>query len=206
MASITRRRTADPDRRATVEAILSAAERLLTNGANFTALGVQQISAEAGVARSTFYSHFRDKIDLLTRLAGTMRDSSFAVVSVWHPVSDGVEGLADSFLRVIRTHREHRAVLQAVVEVAAYDATIRTFWNEGLIRFTNRTIERLRDEQDSGRTPRNIDVESVTRVIIQGGEQAIVEHVTAGDPADDATFARELALIWWHGVYRRPPS
>jgi hypothetical protein len=37
-----------------------------------------------------------------------------------------------------------------------------------------------------------------------GGERAIFDHVTDGGSDDDATFARELALTWWYGVYRRP--
>jgi hypothetical protein len=37
-----------------------------------------------------------------------------------------------------------------------------------------------------------------------GGERALADHVTAGDPGSDAAFARELALTWWYGVYRRP--
>jgi hypothetical protein len=41
-------------------------------------------------------------------------------------------------------------------------------------------------------------------VIVIGGERAILDHITAAPPADDAAFARELTLTWWYGVYRRP--
>jgi hypothetical protein len=41
-------------------------------------------------------------------------------------------------------------------------------------------------------------------VIVVGGERAIFDHVTEGDPRDDAAFACELARIWWFGAYRRP--
>jgi AcrR family transcriptional regulator len=204
MPSITRRRSPNPGRRASAEAeILAATRRLLINGANFTELGVQQISTEAGVARSTFYIYFRDKIDLLMRLATAMVTTSFDITSAWKP-ADGVERLADAFLQVVGVYREHSAVLRAIAEVAAYDATVRDFWNEGLTQFTDRTIAVLRDEQDAGRTPVDVDLVNVSRVIVKGGEQAIFDHVTAGDPADDAAFARELALTWWYGVYRRP--
>src|SRR6185437_15242345 len=102
MPSITRRRTANVGRPTSAEAeILAATQRLLINGANFTELGVQQICTEAGVARSTFYSHFRDKVDLLVRLAAAFTASSFDFASAWAP-SDGVEGLADAFLHVVK--------------------------------------------------------------------------------------------------------
>jgi AcrR family transcriptional regulator len=204
MASITRRRTPNPGRRASAEAeILAATRRLLTNGANFTELGVQQISTEAGVARSTFYIHFQDKIDLLMRLAATMVDTSFTIASAWEP-SDGVDRLADAFLRVVGVYREHTGVLRAIAEVATYDATVRDFWNAGLTRFTDRTMAVLRDEQQAGRTPANLNLVGASRVIALGGERAILDHVTVEDPGGDAAFARELALIWWYGAYRRP--
>ncbi|MEU4407445.1 TetR/AcrR family transcriptional regulator [Streptosporangium sp. NPDC023963] len=204
MPSITRRRTASVGRPTSAEAeILAATQRLLINGANFTELGVQQISTEAGVARSTFYSHFRDKIDLLMRLATELMASSFDLTSAWDP-SDGVERLADAFLRVVEVYRRHAAVRQAIAEVATYDATVRDFWGKEVKQFTDWTIAVLRAEQDAGRVPAGLDPVSATRVIVMGGERAIVDHVTAGDPGGDAAFAREMALTWWYGVFRRP--
>lgn len=206
MPSITRRRTPNSGQPASAEvAILAATRRLLIDGANFTELGVQQISTEAGVARSTFYSHFRDKIDLLMRLAATMVDTSFSITSAWKP-TDGVERLADAFLRVLEVYREQAPVLRAIAEVASYDEGVRDFWNEGPIRFTDRTIAGLRDEQHAGRTPASLDLVSASRVIVVGGERAILDQITVGDAGHDAAFARELALIWWYGAYRRPAT
>lgn len=61
-------------------------------------------------------------------------------------------------------------------------------------------------EQQAGRTPAGVDLASAARVIVIGGERAIFDHIAVAEPGDDAAFARELALIWWHGVYRRPAS
>lgn len=204
MPSITRRRTANVGRPTSAEAdILAATQRLLVNGANFTELGVQQISTEAGVARSTFYSHFRDKIDLVMRLAAEFTTSTFDVTSAWNP-SDGLEGLEDTFLRAMEVYRKNAAVRRALSEVAAYDVTVRDFWSAELSHFTDRTIALLRAEQDAGRTPADLDPVSATRLIIIGGERALVDQVTTADPSSDAAFARELAKTWWYGVYRRP--
>ncbi|HSZ40476.1 MAG TPA: helix-turn-helix domain-containing protein [Trebonia sp.] len=204
MPSITRRRAPRPGRRAAADAeILDATQRLLAEGANFTELGVLQISAAAGVSRSTFYAHFQDKTDLLLRLAAPMVDTAFGVASAWEP-ADGAGGLADAFLRVVRIYREHSAVLRAIAEVATYDEAVRDFWSQGLIPFTDRTIAVLGEEQEAGRTPASVDLIAASRVIVIGGERAIFDHIAAADPAEDASFARELALTWWYGVYRRP--
>src|ERR1700749_3744752 len=101
MTSITRQRRTDPGRGASADAeILAATQRLLSDGASFTGLGVQQISAAAGVSRTTFYTHFRDKADLLMRLAATMVTASLSIASAWEP-ADGTERLADTFAQVL---------------------------------------------------------------------------------------------------------
>jgi AcrR family transcriptional regulator len=204
LPSITRRRAPDPGRPASAEAeVLAATRRLLADGASFTELGVQKISAEAGVARSTFYAHFRDKTDLLMRLGTTMTATSFDIASAWEP-ADGVEAMADAFLRVLGVYREHAAVLRAIAEVSSYDEAVRTLWSERFAQFSARTVEVLGDEQDAGRTPAAIDRVSAARIIVIGGERAIFDHITTAPPSDDAAFVRELALTWWYGVYRRP--
>jgi AcrR family transcriptional regulator len=202
--SITRRPSPDPRRHASAEAeVLAATRRLLADGASFTELGVQRISAEAGVARSTFYVHFRDKTDLLMRLGTTMTATSFDIASAWEP-ADGPEAMAAAFLRVLGVYREHAAVLRAIAEVSSYDETVRRLWSERLAQFSERTVEVLAQEQDAGRTPPAIDRASAARIIVIGGERAIFDHITTAAAGDDATFARELALTWWYGVYRRP--
>ncbi|MET8198381.1 TetR/AcrR family transcriptional regulator [Micromonospora taraxaci] len=209
MPSITRRRPRNPDGRAAVEArVLEATERLLREGTRFTDLGVQRIAAEAGVARSTFYTHFRDKSELLMRLAGTMRETSFERTGEWDPSSpdDPLARLTEIFGDVIRIYRTYAPVLAAVSEVAAYDEVVREYWAAGLEQFVSRTVHALRVEQQAGRTPSDLDVVAASRLIVIGGDRFLADHVstTTADPDTDAAAARELAATWWYGAYRRP--
>ncbi|MFG2047551.1 TetR/AcrR family transcriptional regulator [Micromonospora sp. NPDC048935] len=209
MPSITRRRPSNPDGRAAVEArVLAATERLLQQGARFTDLGVQRIAAEAGVARSTFYTHFRDKSELLMRLAGTMRESAFGRTGEWSPSDpdDPLATLTEIFADVIRIYRTYAPVLAAINEVAAYDEVVREYWAAGLERFVARTVDALQIEQQAGRTPADLDVTTASRLIVVGGDRFLADHVstTSADTETDAAAARELAATWWYGVYRRP--
>lgn len=206
MPSITRR-ALDPARRASVEAqILAATERLLAEGASFTELGVQRIAAEAGVARSTFYTHFRDKSELLMRLANTMRTSGYEIATTWTP-ADGLDALIDVFQRIVQVYREHAAVLAAINEVAAYDPTVREFWIAGHNRFVDFGVRLLTAEQEAGRLSADLNPGYASRVVIVGGDRALSDHVaeTPGDDSGDLAFGAELANIWWYGVYRRQP-
>jgi AcrR family transcriptional regulator len=201
--SITRP-SAKPGRPASAEAdILAAARRLLDRGSTFTEIGVQEICTEAGVARSTFYSNFRDKTDLLIRLAADVMSSTFDLTTAWK-AHDGVEGLAAAFLQVVKLYRDQAAVRRAVAEVATYDATARELWNQEVNRFEDWTVASIRAEQEAGRTPADLDLKSAARVVVVGGERAISDHVATEEAGSDAAFAHELAMIWWYGVYRRP--
>jgi AcrR family transcriptional regulator len=207
MPSITRPHPQGPDRRAAAEAqVLAATERLLVEGVPFTELGVQRIAAAAGIARSTFYLHFRDKTELLVRLAGSLKDELFDLGEDWRPSGPGVgpDGLATLFERMIGYYRDHRAVLAAITETAGYDAEVREFWTGEVRRFAERAVVRLREEQDAGRLGADVDPVLAGWTLAVGGAAVIARHVAGGDPDDDAAVARELALSQWYGVYRRP--
>jgi AcrR family transcriptional regulator len=208
VASITRRPAADPSRRAAVEAdVLAATERLLADGATFTELGVQRIAAEAGVARSTFYLYFRDKTELLLRLAATLGDVSFALVTGWSPdAPDALDGLADTLLRVIRFYRDRRHVFAAVLEVAGYDRTIGEFWEAQLRLFIDQGERWLLAEQAAGRTPADLNAATASRVMVWGGIRVIADHITNRPADEDPAVAREVAANEWYGGFRRPPA
>jgi AcrR family transcriptional regulator len=209
MPSTTRRQAHDTDRRSVVEGqILAATEQLLRGGSRFTDLGVQRIAEAAGVARSSFYFSFRDKTDLLIRLAGTLKQQVFDLAKDWHPEGPGggLDGLTAVFVEIIAFYRQHADLLAAITEVAAYDSKVAEVWDSELNRSTDRTAEIIREEQTAGRTLASIDPVTAAEVMTWGGDRVIARHVANHDASRDEAVARELALIRWYGVYRRPTS
>jgi AcrR family transcriptional regulator len=205
MASITRRQSTGMNRRAAVEEkILEATERLLRNGESFTELGVQRLAAEAGIARSTFYLHFRDKSELLLRLIKPLVDPIFDFVDEESHPSRGLDGMVKGMLFDLRYYRERRHLLAAVVEVAAYDPVVREYWDGQLQRFIDRAEGWLRAEQDAGSAPSDIDPPTAARVIVWGGFQAVANQVLTGPEEQDEVVAREIAKLEWYGAFRRP--
>jgi AcrR family transcriptional regulator len=208
MRSVTRRQpTHHAVRSAATEAqLLAAVERLLDAGERYTAISVQRIIDEAGVSRATFYAHFRGKSDLLARLSGRLRESLLELARQWDPGAgeDGAGRYARFFEEVIAIQRAHRSLITAVREVAAYDPEVADFYGAALEGFDEHVAGTLRAEQDAGSTPRDLDATAASRVIVWGGAQAIAHHIDVDDGSGDASFARELGSIWWHGAYRRP--
>jgi len=122
-------RTGERRRAATQEDLLHATRRLLEQGAPLASLSVERIVAEAGVVRTTFYLHFRDKYELIERLAaeqeawietiglGTLDDADLSRPTVQKAIDQIVAGWV-----------ENRAVLAAIIELAEYDERMRETW------------------------------------------------------------------------------
>ena len=209
MPSITRRPSHGPEHRAAAEAqVFAAVERLLDEGMNYTEISVQRIISEAKIARSTFYAHFRDKSDLLSRLAEATRENFFNAASAWEAMgaAAGVPSLAQIFGELIAKHREHSALLLAISEIAAYDPVVRDFYTSDLDAFEARVVMDLKERQRAGLTAPDLDPVAASRIIVWGGEQAIAHHISTDDGSGDVTFAGELATIWWYGAYCRPST
>jgi hypothetical protein len=69
----------------------------------------------------------------------------------------GPDGLAALLRAIIAFYRRHADLLGAITEIAAYDPAVAAFLNSELDRFTDRTAELIRPEQDAGRTAADID-------------------------------------------------
>jgi AcrR family transcriptional regulator len=209
MPSTTRRPSQAADRRAALEKrILSVLEECLRDGGTFTELSVEQIAQAAGISRSTFYLYFRDKVDVLLRLSGSLKRESYEMAASWRPTGPdgGLEGLARTYELILRHYREHAALLAAINEVATYDPAVREAWTADQDRFIGNLVTVLKEEQRAGRTPADIDPELAAKVIVQGGGQVLAQQVSNGDSSEDAVVARELARSYWYGVYRRPQA
>ncbi|MBZ9645431.1 TetR/AcrR family transcriptional regulator [Streptomyces sp. PSKA30] len=209
MASTTRRPSKSADRRAALEnRILSVIEECLRGGVTYTELSVEQIANAAGISRSTFYLYFRDKVDVLLRLSGSLKEESYKIAASWTPTGSdgGVEGLARTYGLILRHYREHAALLAAINEVAAYDSQVHEVWSADQHRFIDNLVRVLKTEQRAGRTPADIDPELAAELIVRGGGQVLAQQVSGSDGSDDDAVAQELARSYWYGVYRRPES
>lgn len=126
----TRAKHGDQPKLTIEERLLAAMERLLEQGHRFAALTVEQLTDEAGIARGTFYLHFRDKGELVARLMSEVTEEIIASTGTWlrdaedarHPV------LHQALAGMVLTFKKHQAILAAVNDTAPYDKTVATLY------------------------------------------------------------------------------
>ena len=206
---VSRRGLARRELRAEVDRrILDATVGLLGEGAPLTELGVEQIAAAAGVSRSTFYVHFRDKTDLLVRLADRAAAELFATADrFWtENHSGGPEQLGAVILAMVRVYRRHEPVLRAVIEVAGYDAAVAAFWRERMDRYADFMRERIEVDRRAGLVAPALDARHTAFAVVWGVERGVSEHVRAAAASDDAAFARALGRAAWLAVFGEAPG
>jgi AcrR family transcriptional regulator len=136
MRSVTRRRQNDNDETNTgaVEKLVEAFERLLSQGASLTTISVEKLAQEAGLARATFYLHFRNKGELVNHLMKNVAQElrTAAIRSLRKSESFGRAEFQTFMRDAVEIHFRHRLAIRAMVEISSYDADVeksyRKFW------------------------------------------------------------------------------
>src|ERR1700757_4393001 len=114
--------------------LLLAMEQLLERGHAFSALSIEQLTGAAGLARATFYLHFRDKGELLARLMERVREEIVASAGLWfeHAELAQREDMRRALRGILGVYQKHHVIIDAVVATAAADAQVKRLWNETL--------------------------------------------------------------------------
>lgn len=203
MASITRRQRAQPteSRRPAIEAkLLEATERLLADGTLYTELSIQQLCSEAGIARSTFYVYFRDKGDLVGRLADEMIGQLARAASAWwKPGADRAEVLSAT-TELIRIYQQHGALLAALIETAAYDPELRAMQKEMVERYAKPLEKLIAHEHDEG-SVRNLHPRETVSSLAWMVQGACYHLGREAGEQEIERLAEALTAIVWHALF-----
>jgi TetR/AcrR family transcriptional regulator, ethionamide resistance regulator len=182
-------------REATQGDLLDATARLLAVGTPITALSVDRIVAEAGVARRTFYLHFKDKKELITRLATDQIAWREEVGAEVLSDPDLTRGRLDQLLIDITARwMEHRTVLAAMIAMSEYDEEVRSVWESALRAIATNVTEHL-TRRWAGRRDGPADIDSVSRVLVWMLERSCHQITRQPERQDDITTA--MSEICW---------
>ncbi len=150
----TRAKHGDQPKLTIEERLLAAMERLLENGHRFAALTVEQLTDEAGIARGTFYLHFRDKGELVARLMSQVTEEIIASTGTW--LSDAEDArhqvLQQALVGMVETFKKHQAILAAVNDTAPYDQNVASLYRTMVDRICAQSRVSLATIQRKGRS------------------------------------------------------
>lgn len=205
MTSVTRRSRSTPRAKLRSEVerrLLEAAERLVADGQSFTELSVEQLSSEAGIARSTFYVYFEDKSELVIRLGMAMLEEVAEVAGAWWDAGPRATraDLHAATLGVVRLYAEHATLFAALTETAAFDERIRRIQVEALERYSRPLRELIEAAKAEGSARDVHPAETVAAItwMVEGS----CYHLARGASEDQLErLAQTLTSIVWHSLY-----
>lgn len=107
--------------------LIAATERLLTDGLTYPDITVNRLVKEAGISRSRFYVHFKDKSDLLGLWFAKIRRTLLDVDDAWWDIREDATqaDLRDALHRISLAYHPHNLMMAAMYDQAAFDSTTR---------------------------------------------------------------------------------
>jgi AcrR family transcriptional regulator len=184
--------------------ILEAARAVLEERP-FRELTVNAVMANTGLARPSFYVHFRDRHDIVLRVVATIGEELFDVSRRWfddetEPVESvrlALDGVAEIYLR-------HGPVLKAVADAASDDPEVDRAYHELVERFIEAAAEHIRAEQRAGRAL-GVDAEPTASALVWLNERYLTEMFGRHPQADSREVVDTLHRIWVRTIYSDQP-
>lgn len=201
MATVTSR-SSNRARSAEVRALTNeAVERLLSQGSSYTSLSYQRIAKEVGIPRTTLYLEFRDKNELLIAISKASTKDIFAAAATWFEASHegGIADVNKYVGQMITTFAEHKYVLGALLEVAAYDEEISTYWYGLLAEFIETAALEMPKNGNASRLRKDIDVKATVEAVTLMVERSIAVYFARNETNEKLT--ETLSRIIWSSFY-----
>lgn len=150
----TRAKRGDEPKLSIDDRLLGAMERLLEKGHRFGALSVEQLTEEAGIARGTFYLHFRDKGELVARLMSHVTDELIQATGIWMSDAEAttVRDMQLGLTAMVRSFKKHQAILSAINDMAATDEKVAALYREMVDTICARSRKSLAAVKRQGRS------------------------------------------------------
>jgi AcrR family transcriptional regulator len=192
-------------KRAQVQAdVLAATENLLAGGSSYADLNVERIAKAAGISRTAFYFYFRDKRDLLMRLAGDVTELLYRQADIWFSGEgdDPEDEIREALTRIAELYREHGVLIRAIVEVSTYEEDIATFWRGLLQQFVDATTRRIEAEGSALDGTAQATAFALTWMV----ERTYYQQLVQDSPLPEAEVVEAIVGIYRNTVYgpRRP--
>jgi AcrR family transcriptional regulator len=192
-------------KRAQVQAaVLTATERLLAEGSSYADLNVERIATAAGISRTAFYFYFRDKRDLLMRLAGDVTELLYAQADIWFSGEgeDPEDEIREALTQIAALYQEHGTLIRAIVEVSTYEEDIATFWRSLLNQFVEATARRIEREGQ----PLPGSAQATAFALVWMVERTYYQQLVQEQPLPDSDVVDAIVGIYQGTVYGIRPS
>jgi AcrR family transcriptional regulator len=207
-----RRRSAQADRgtgrgQRTRRLILEAARHVFERDGYLDA-GIDEIVAEAGVARGSFYTYFPSKLEVFKLLAAEVGESVAAAVAP-EPGERGLDPVAAldrANRRYLETYRQHAAIYGLIEQLASIDPELLALRQRYRQLHVDRVAARIRSWQRRGLAAQDVDAGTTAAALVSMMSNFCYWWLVGGEEHDAETVAVTLTAMWAGSIgLSRPP-
>jgi AcrR family transcriptional regulator len=197
-------------RRTAADKVMRALLPMLERGERYTKLSVEHIAREAGISRTTFYVYFEDKGDLLVKLAEDIMDSVQEAADRWWSLPPGASRaqVYEALRGVIDVYATHGPVMQAVVELAAYDDRVRSSFRRSLEESRRGLRSHIERGLEGGWVRSGVDAQRTTEWLLWMSERGFYQLIrpVGSDRQELDRLADSLTSVVWYALYETTPG
>jgi len=192
------------ERRAVLTAhFVTVVESLIAGGESYSDLSVERLIRAGGVSRATFYAYFQDKGDLLRAMAqevtGAISEAGYAW---WNaPAALTRESLREALRPSVLAYLEHKILLRAVAEAAAYDDRVREAYEALMGETIARLTAYLAEEQAAGRAHPGLDALQTATWLVWMFERGLYQVVSAAEEDAVEGWIESVSDVVWRTLY-----
>jgi AcrR family transcriptional regulator len=186
-----------------IRRLLTVVERLLQEEESYLDLKVERIIEEGEMARSTFYSYFDDKADLITALGETaMREIIAGAQAIWELPPDATrEQVGGAVRHTIETYLPHTRLMNAVLEVSTYDNRVKKRVDSAYAEARRGAAKHIRSGQKAGFVRPDLHPDATAGWLTWMAERGMTQLVQHAGRARLARLEEAFTAILWYSLY-----
>lgn len=193
----------NPDFNRVESALVNAIEALLDQGETFGSVTVSTLAKKAGIARSSFYEHFANKSELVTRLMQRVAEEISTAAGTWfsNPEHADRNDVYAAIEGIVAVYERHRAIMHAVVEMAATEASVDALFRGMMRDLVARNRNVVSRAARAGRTRPQLRLE-VGDALMWMLERCCYQLHAIDDRSQRRRLIEGMGFVVWHSLFR----
>src|SRR6185436_17624493 len=163
---------------------------------------VDEITRAAGISRSAFYVHFRDKEDLLLAAVEEVAGDLYEMADRWwHGEGESpAERVRNAMTGVVAVWGRHASLMRATIDASGYGEEVRERWFGIVQRFIDATAEHLTAERERGLVAEQLDPVGAAEALVWGVERYCYRYLSRERRPPEGVV-EQLTSVWVSALY-----
>jgi AcrR family transcriptional regulator len=181
--------------------IIAAAEELLRERP-FRDLTVDEVMRRTELSRPSFYVYFKDRHQLVLRVAERFGDEMLTLASRWFEGTGpaGAATFREALEGIVAVYDQHGPVLHALSDAATVDPEVELTYNSIMQTFIDTITTHIEAEIEAGRIL-PLDARETARALCLMNDRYLMAALGRTRTAAPETVVETLATIWTRTLY-----